>query len=89
MANIDYSQLDDELKERPSDREEKRMKKEFEDKLNKLTIAIESAAPNMKVRGGCPWLDCQISMFLFSAHLFFLCRNKYRPPKRSRTRRQS
>ena len=48
-AKVDFSKLDELLKQRPSDREEKRMKKEFEDKINKLTAEIEAANPNMKV----------------------------------------
>ena len=38
------------LKRRLSDREEKKMRKEFEDKLNKIAAEIESITPNMKVR---------------------------------------
>ena len=48
-SKIDYSQLDEQLKQRPSDREERRMKKDFEDQLNKLNAEIESTSPNMKV----------------------------------------
>jgi structural maintenance of chromosome 1 len=48
-SKVNYSKLDELLKQRPSDREEKRMKKEFEEKLNRLTAEIEAANPNMKV----------------------------------------
>jgi len=47
-SKIDYSQLDAEMRQRPSDREERRMKKDFEDQLNTLASAIENTAPNMK-----------------------------------------
>lgn len=47
-SKIDYSKLDDQLKQRPSDREERRMQKDFEDQLNKLIAEIENTNPNMK-----------------------------------------
>lgn len=48
-SKVDYSGLEEHLKQRPSDREEKRMKKDFEDHLNKLIAEIENTNPNMKV----------------------------------------
>lgn len=55
-SKVDYSKLDEELKQRPSDREERRMKKDFEDQVNKLNQEIESTSPNMKVRGSWYYL---------------------------------
>jgi structural maintenance of chromosome 1 len=48
-SKVDYSDLEEHLKQRPSDREERRMKKDFEDQISKLTAEIESTTPNMKV----------------------------------------
>jgi len=47
---IDFSLLRSDLKERLSDREDKKIIKEFDDKLQKLLSAIEGMTPNMKVR---------------------------------------
>jgi len=49
-SKVDFSQISDHLKRRISDREEKKMRKEFEDKLSKIVADIESITPNMKVR---------------------------------------
>jgi len=45
---IDFSLLRPELKERLSDREDKKIIKEFDDKLQKLISVIEGMTPNMK-----------------------------------------
>lgn len=47
-STVDLSQLPDSLKKRLGDREEKKLRKEFEDKLNKIAADIESITPNMK-----------------------------------------
>ena len=46
---VDFSTMRASLKQRLSDREEKKMRKEFEDKLAKIQGDIESITPNMKV----------------------------------------
>jgi structural maintenance of chromosome 1 len=46
--NIDFSKLSPRLKQRLSDREEKKVRKNFEDQLGKVTAEIEGMAPNMK-----------------------------------------
>ena len=48
-AEVDFSMMRESLKQRLSDREEKKMRKEFDDKLAKITADIESITPNMKV----------------------------------------
>lgn len=47
---IDFSGLRRELKKRVSDREEKRIKAEFEQKVSKLSSDIEGMNPNMKAQ---------------------------------------
>jgi len=47
-SKIDFSKLDEDLQQRPSDREERRMKKDFEDQLEKVITEIENSSPNMK-----------------------------------------
>lgn len=49
-SKVDFSTLSDDLKRRLSDREERKMRKEFEDKISKISAEIESMTPNMKVR---------------------------------------
>ncbi|EEC50622.1 predicted protein, partial [Phaeodactylum tricornutum CCAP 1055/1] len=47
-SSVDFSRMPSPLKQRMSDRDEKRMRKEFEDKLAKIAANIESITPNMK-----------------------------------------
>lgn len=47
-SKVDFSRMREDLKRRLSDREEKKMRKEFEDKLSKIVADIESITPNMK-----------------------------------------
>lgn len=47
-SSVDFSRMPSPLKQRMSDRDEKRMRKEFEDKLAKIAADIESITPNMK-----------------------------------------
>ena len=49
-SQIDFSQLSKTLQRRLSDRDEKKMRNDFEDKIQKATSEIESITPNMKVR---------------------------------------
>ena len=49
-AEIDFGNMDSDLKQRLSDREEKKVRKDFEDKLAKIEAEIEGMRPNMKVR---------------------------------------
>jgi len=46
--NIDFSHLPRQLKSRLSDREDKKLTKEFDEKLEKLVSEIEGMTPNMK-----------------------------------------
>jgi structural maintenance of chromosome 1 len=48
-AKVDFSNLSPELKKRMSDRDEKKMRKNFEDQLAKVAAEIEGMTPNMKV----------------------------------------
>ena len=48
-ANIDFTKLGSDLKQRLSEREERQVRKDFEEKRMKLEAEIESIAPNMKV----------------------------------------
>jgi structural maintenance of chromosome 1 len=48
-ATIDFSKLGSDLKQRLSEREERQVRKDFEEKRMKLEAEIESIAPNMKV----------------------------------------
>jgi structural maintenance of chromosome 1 len=48
-AEIDFSKMDSDLKQRLSDREERKVRKDFEDKLSKIEAEIEGMRPNMKV----------------------------------------
>ncbi len=61
-AKVDFSGLSSKLKQRSSDREEKKIRKDFEDQLVKITDDIERITPNMKVSrsivicmGNCGW----------------------------------
>jgi len=47
-SKIDFSQLNSKLKQRLSDRDEKKVRKDFEDRLSKFTADIEGMTPNMK-----------------------------------------
>ena len=47
-AKIDFSKMQSKLKQRMSDRDEKKVRKDFEDRLSELTADIERMAPNMK-----------------------------------------
>ena len=49
-AKLDFSKMRTDLKQRLSDREERKVKKDFEDQRVKLEGEIEGMAPNMKVR---------------------------------------
>jgi structural maintenance of chromosome 1 len=48
-AEIDFNKMDSDLKQRLSDREERKVRKDFEDKLSKIEAEIEGMRPNMKV----------------------------------------
>ena len=47
-AKVDFSMMRDDLKQRLSDREERKVRKEFEDQRIKLEGEVEGMAPNMK-----------------------------------------
>ena len=49
-SKVDFSNMRPKLKQRLSDREEKKMRKYFEDQLAKIAADIEGMTPNMKVR---------------------------------------
>jgi structural maintenance of chromosome 1 len=49
-SKVDFSEMRDDLKHRLSDREEKKMRKEFDDKIEQVSVEIERITPNMKVR---------------------------------------
>jgi len=49
-SKVDFSILRDDLKQRLSDREEKKLRYDFEEKLVKIQDQIDSITPNMKVR---------------------------------------
>jgi structural maintenance of chromosome 1 len=48
-SKVDFSEMRDDLKHRLSDREEKKMRKEFDDKIEQVSAEIERITPNMKV----------------------------------------
>lgn len=48
-SKVDFSGMRNDLKERTSDREEKKIKKDFEEKIAKAITDIENINPNMKV----------------------------------------
>jgi structural maintenance of chromosome 1 len=48
-SQIDFTNLSKTLQRRVSDRDEKKIRKDFEDKIQKATSEIESITPNMKV----------------------------------------
>lgn len=48
-AKVDFSTLSEKFKRRLGDREEKKLRKEFEERLDKVTSEIEGITPNMKV----------------------------------------
>jgi chromosome segregation ATPase len=77
-SRVDYAKLDEQLKQRPSDREEKRMKKEFDDKINRLTAEIEAANPNMKVSSNCLESFSQWFLVGISSSCFFAGRGSVR-----------
>ena len=47
-AKVDFTKLRANLKKTLSDREENKLKRDFEDQINKLTVEIEGMTPNMK-----------------------------------------
>jgi structural maintenance of chromosome 1 len=47
-AKVDFSKRRANLKKKISDREENKLKKDFEDQIHKLTVDIEGMTPNMK-----------------------------------------
>jgi structural maintenance of chromosome 1 len=47
-STVDFSKMSDHLKKRLNDRDEKKKRKDFDDKLNKIIADIESITPNMK-----------------------------------------
>lgn len=47
-AKVDFSKLRANLMKKLSDREENKLRKDFEDRIHKLTVAIEGMTPNMK-----------------------------------------
>ena len=49
-AKIDFSKMKSELKQRVSDRDERKMRKDFEDQIAKVIAEIETMTPNMKVK---------------------------------------
>jgi chromosome segregation ATPase len=49
-AKLDFAKIRSDLKQRLSDREERKVRKEFDDQRTKLEGEIEGMAPNMKVR---------------------------------------
>lgn len=48
-AQVDFEGMDAALKKRGSDREDRKIRKDFEDKVVKLTSEIDNITPNMKV----------------------------------------
>lgn len=48
-AKIDFSSMPEHLKHRTGEREEKKIRKEFDEKLDKVSAEIENMTPNMKV----------------------------------------
>jgi structural maintenance of chromosome 1 len=50
IAKIDFSRMKEDLKERLSDREEQKVRKDFEDSRAKIEAEIESMVPNMKAQ---------------------------------------
>jgi structural maintenance of chromosome 1 len=49
-AKVDFTSLPSALRRRLTDREEKAMRKQFDEKLYQITADLESIVPNMKVR---------------------------------------
>jgi structural maintenance of chromosome 1 len=47
-SKVDFSKMRSNLKKKLSDREENKLKKDFEDQLQKATVEIEGMTPNMK-----------------------------------------
>jgi len=47
-GRVDFEQLDRKLRKRLSDRDEKKLRKEFEDQINKLAALIEGMSPNLR-----------------------------------------
>jgi len=47
-GRVDFEQLDRKLRKRLSDRDEKKLRKEFEDDINKLSAQIEGMSPNLR-----------------------------------------
>jgi structural maintenance of chromosome 1 len=52
VAKLDFSQLNSALKQKLSDREERQVRKDYEDKRLKIEAELEGLVPNMKVREG-------------------------------------
>ena len=49
-SNVDFSNMDEDLKMRRSAAEKEKLQQKFESKISKLNQEIEGIAPNMKVR---------------------------------------
>jgi transcription initiation factor TFIIIB Brf1 subunit/transcription initiation factor TFIIB len=52
-AKLDFSRMRPDLKQRLGDREERKVRKEFEDARTKIEGEIEGMVPNMKVSSFC------------------------------------
>lgn len=63
-ATVDFTSMNELLKRRGSDRDERKTRKEFEDKITKLTSEIDSITPNMKVCELLPSTFCRLTAFL-------------------------
>jgi structural maintenance of chromosome 1 len=72
-SQLDYSKLRAQFKRRVGDRDEKKLHKDFEDKIQKLVSEIESIAPNMKVRRFFVYLAFDLRQFRcsLSIHPFY------------------
>jgi structural maintenance of chromosome 1 len=79
-SKVDFSKMRNDLKQRLGDREERKVRKEFDDTRLKLEGEIEGMVPNMKVRYSIAlWKDDALFGLLHSRILLIT----FRPPKHS------
>lgn len=70
-SRVDFSEMHPDLKQRLSDREERKVRKDFDDQLAKIDAEIEGMAPNMKASRK-NWYLASSLLVLFVSHKLYV-----------------